>query len=210
MILHRTLRRVFPAFALAILCFAGAPARADGAENPASFIDGFGHRAIAQLTEPDLSDTELFSRFRTLFEEGFDVPFIARSALGRFWPRATETERADYVAAFEDYMVKVYAMKFRQYSGESFQTTGSRPGPGDATSVMTTVVKPDGPQTPIEWIVAEVGGKPKIRDIKIEGVSMITSYRDQFANEILQHNGKVAGLIDALRAKTAEFDANKG
>jgi len=72
------------------------------------------------------------------------------------------------------------------------------------------VVQPDGPATKLEWIVVNVDGKPKIRDIKIEGVSMITTYRDQFASEILQRDGKIAGLIDALREKTASLHANNG
>jgi ABC-type transporter MlaC component len=39
---------------------------------------------------------------------------------------------------------------------------------------------------------------------------MITTHRDQFANEILQHNGEVSGLIEALRAKTASLRSTAG
>jgi phospholipid transport system substrate-binding protein len=196
---------MLPAFALVILSFGGAPAQAGEMQDAVAFIDDFGHRALKQLTEPNLPDAELYKRFRALFEDGFDVPFIAKSALGRFWPRATDQEKSEYMAAFEDYMVQVYAQKFRQYAGQTFQADGSRPGPEDMATVTSTVVEPDGPATKIDWVVGDAGGKQKIRDIKIEGVSMITSYRDQFANEILQHEGKVAGLIEALRQKTAHI-----
>ncbi len=69
--------------------------------------------------------------------------------------------------------------------------------------VFSDLVNPDGSVVKIEWTVANVDGKPKIRDIKVEGVSMITTYRDQFADEILQNNGKIGGLLNALREKTA-------
>jgi len=207
MTLNKTLRGLLPAFALLALCFGPAAARADATQDAAAFIDEFGHRAIQDLTEPNLSDDALYARFRVLFEEGFDVPFIARSALGRFWPRATDEEKAAYLKVFEDYMVQVYAQKFRQYAGQTFAAAGGRPGPDEMVTVFSTVVQPDGPTTKIEWVVGSAGGKRQIRDIKIEGVSLIQSYRDQFANEILQRDGKVAGLIEALRQKTAHIGA---
>jgi len=200
-----TVRRIIPAIALALIFFV-KPASADPSQDAAGFIDEYGHRAIAQLTEPNLSDDELFKRFRALFDEGFDVPTIARSALGRFWPRATDQERTEYLKAFEDYIVEVYANKFRQYSGQTFKVTGSQPVAG-AVVVASTVEKIDGPTTKISWTIGVVDGKQKIQDIKIEGVSLIISYRDQFANEILQHDGKVSGLIDALREKVAHGDS---
>ncbi len=201
-------RHVIPAIVIVLLS-AGAPApsAAGQGQDAVTFINTFGENAISQLTQPDLSDEELFKRFRGLFEQGFDVPYIAKSALGRFWQRANEKERADYVAAFEDYMVKIYAMKFRAYSGESFKASGSQAAPEGGVTVSSTVIKPDGPLTKIDWLVADAGGAQRIRDIKIEGVSMVNSYRDEFANEILQHDGKVAGLIEALRDKTAHLSS---
>lgn len=176
-------------------------------QDASAFIDEFGHRAIVRLTAPNLSDEELVGRFRDLFEEGFDGPYIARSALGRFWPLATDRERAEYVPLFEDYISWVYALIFRHYSGETFRVDRARPESKDIMTIESTVMRPDGPMTKIDWSVANVGGKMKIRDIKIEGVSMIISYRDEFANAIQQHGGRMAGLIEALRDKLAELRA---
>jgi len=183
------------------------PAAANPADDAAKFIDDFGQRAIAALTAPNLSDQELTARFKSLFEEGFDIPFIARSAMGVFWKRATEDERAQYISIFEDYIVEIYASQFRQYSGETFKAKSAQAGPDGSVTVISEVVQPDGPVTPLQWTLAPIDGKYKIRDIKIEGVSMINTYRDQFANEILQRDGKVAGLLEALREKTASLKA---
>jgi phospholipid transport system substrate-binding protein len=205
-------RKVFLTVALiaASLVWPLAQAKADTASDAAAFIENFGHRAIASLTDKSLSDQELTKRFRALFEEGFDVPYIARSALGRFWQRASTEERKEYVPLFEDYIVEVYASQFRDYSGETFKATGSRTDGDDVTVVSAEVQRTDGPATKVEWYVADENGKFKIQDVKIEGVSMITTHRDQFANEILQHDGKVSGLIEALRAKTASLRNQEG
>lgn len=178
---------------------------ADAAADGAQFINDFGHRAVNALTEPDLSDEELVKRFKMYFEEGFDIPFIAKSALGVFWKRATDDERAQYVPLFEDYIVEIYASQFRRYSGQDFKAKFSHAEVDGTVTVICEIVQPDGPVTPLQWTLAAVDGKYKIRDIKIEGVSMINTYRDQFANEILQHDGKIAGLLDALRQKAASL-----
>ena len=186
------------------------PAQAESGDDAVNFVNDFGARAIAALTAPDLSDQELITRFRTLFEEGFDVAFIARSALGRFWPRASQQERAEYLPLFEDYVVHIYAVQFRDYSGERFEAQTARAIPNGGFAVLSDVVRPEGPTTKMEWSIFEVDGKHKIRDIKIEGVSMITTYRDQFANTILQHNGDIAGLIEALKQKNAQLAGHSG
>ena len=191
-----------------IFFLAGGAANADATQDAVTFIDDFGNRAIKDLTGPDLSAADLESRFRGLFEEGFDVPYIARSALGRFWRKANEKERQDYVAAFEDYMVQVYSAKFRQYSGQTFKATSGGPSPGGGINVASAVTNPDKPETKIDWTVDSVDGKLKIRDIKIEGVSMVTSYRDEFAQLVLQNNGEVQGLINTLRQKAEQLSAN--
>lgn len=199
-------RRLLVPVVLAVFGFAAAPsAHADPAQDAAAFIDDFGHRAIAALTAPDLSDQQVTDRFRALFQEGFDVPYVAKSALGVFWRRATEDEKAQYIPLFEEYIAQIYSGLFRQYKGETFTVKSGQTGADNAITVLSDVMRPDGPTTPVQWVITQVDGKLKIRDVKIEGVSMINTYRDQFANEILQRDGKVAGLIDALRKKTASL-----
>ena len=194
-------------FAIAGLT-AAIPAKADPAQDAAAFIDSFGHRAIDALTAPDLSNQQVTDRFQALFEEGFDVPYVARSALGVFWRRATKDEKAEFVPLFKEYIAQIYSGLFRQYKGETFKVKSGQPAGDDMIIVLSEVKSPDGPVTPVQWVVTSVNGKLKIRDVKIEGVSMVSTYRDQFANEILQRNGKVAGLIDALRQKTASLRTN--
>ena len=203
------LRRLIIAL-MPVIFLIGGGVRAEEPEAAVAFINDFGNRAILELTGPELTDKDLQDRFRKLFEEGFDIPYLARAALARFWRKANEQERADYTGVFEDYMVQIYSAKFRQYSGQKFKATGGQPAPGGGFFVASLVSNPDGPETKIDWTVDEVDGKQKIRDIKIEGVSMIQTYRDDFAQVVLQNNGQVQGLIDTLRAKTEQLRADKG
>ncbi len=195
-------RRLFVPIIFVIATLTG-PAAADPAQRARAFIDDFGNRASKALGEKNLSDAELVRRFRTLFQEDFDIPFIARSALGRFWARATDDEKVQYVALFADYIVEIYGPQFRNFSGQGFSAKSAQVGADGFTAVLSEVVKSDGKTSKIEWIISDVGGKLKIRDVKNQGVSLVTTYHDQFTSEIVRHNNRIARLIDALREKTA-------
>jgi phospholipid transport system substrate-binding protein len=174
-----------------------------------AFIDGFGNRAISVLTVDGLSDKELADRFRELFKESFDVPVIGRRVLGRYWPRATDAERAEYLDLFEDYVVQIYALRFRAYSGEGFAARDTRPGTADYLVVNSEVISPgsSAPPVKVDWLVLDAGTSYKIEDVIIEGVSMVATQREEFSSVIRQRGGKVAGLIEALRKKTQNFAA---
>jgi len=180
-------------------------ALADSSQEATNFLNEFGQRAIAALKAPNIPDEELANRFRSIFEEGFDVPFIARSALGRFWVRASAEEQAQYIPLFEDYIVEIYSSQFQEYQIKAFTAQSARAEGDNSVEVFSDFVKPDGSAVKLQWTVANIDGVPKIRDVKVEGVSMIATYRDQFANEILQSDGRIAGLLDTLREKTASL-----
>ena len=57
----------------------------------------------------------------------FDVPGIAKFALGRYWRTLTPEQQTEYTGLFEQMVVKTYADRFSDYNGEQFKVTGSRP-----------------------------------------------------------------------------------
>jgi phospholipid transport system substrate-binding protein len=61
----------------------------------------------------------------------------------------------------------------------------------------------DGSKIPIHWRVRGKGDY-KIVDVLVEGVSMAITQRDEFAAIIQQRDGKVEGLLKALRKKTSK------
>lgn len=206
-------RRFILMSALGSLVLTAAPGRAETAttaDDPAVFIQDFGDRAIAVLTVPNISDRELSDRFRSLFTEGFDVPAVGRRVLGRYWSQAERDGLTDeYLSLFEDYVVQIYALRFRSYSGETFQAQGTRPAPGGFLIVESKVVPLQAPSIPVNWLLTHTEHSYKIHDVIIEGVSMVVTQRSEFASVIGQKGGKVSGLLDVLRAKTAELRSDR-
>ncbi|PWC33600.1 ABC transporter substrate-binding protein [Azospirillum sp. TSO35-2] len=204
-------RRHFVACAalLAVSGWAGhtfiSPAAAQGADQGASaFIQKLGNDAIATFSDKSLSRPQATERFRVLLNAGFDVPYIGRWVLGRYWNSATEPQRAEYQKLFEQMIVNTYAERFVEYSGETFKITGTAPA-GEADSMVTTqIVRPSGPPVNVSWRVRKTPTGFKIIDVVVENVSMGVTQRQEFASVVEQNGGRVDALIQALRQKVGQ------
>jgi phospholipid transport system substrate-binding protein len=197
-------RRKFIALAAAAACLVRPEgARAQNAVPAATaFIDRLAQRAIEGLTAKDIDAGDRAKRFRELFTETFDVPVIGRFALGAPWRTASESDRAEYLKAFEDYIVATYATRFADYGGENIRTTGSRKGDDDEVFVSSDFVRAQGAPVRVVWRLRPVQGSWRIIDVIIEDVSMAITQRDDFTATIQRNGGKISALIEALKSKT--------
>lgn len=201
-------RRHFVACAalLAVSGWAGhtliSPAAAQSADQgAAAFIQKLGDETVATFSNKSLSRDQAVQRFRTLLNAGFDVTYIGRWVLGRYWNSASEAQRAEYQKLFEQMIVNTYAERFVEYSGETFKITGTAPA-GESDSMVTTqIARPNGPPVNISWRVRKAASSYKIIDVVVENVSMGVTQRQEFASVIEQNGGRVDALIQALRQK---------
>jgi len=204
-------RRLFVACAalLAVSSWAGrpllSPAFAQNAEPGASaFIQKLGNDAIATFSNKATPRQQALDHFKTLLYKGFDVPYIGRWVLGRYWNQATEAQQAEYQKLFEQLIVSTYAERFIEYSGETFRIAGSAPEGETDTMVTTQIVRPNGPPINVAWRVRKKDAEYKIIDMVVENVSMGVTQRQEFASVVQQNGGKIDGLIQALRQKVGK------
>lgn len=189
------------AMGLALSVMAHSPARADDLSTRASqFIEGLADKAIAALTEESVSRDERITRFRKLLNEHFAVQTIGRWVLGRYWNRATDKEKEEYLSLFEDLIVITYVDRFTAYSGEKLSVTKSVPANGEDLLVTTVISRPNSTETvEVSWRVREYKDSFKIVDVIVAGVSMGQTQRSEFASVIRRNGGTVEGLLAKLR-----------
>jgi phospholipid transport system substrate-binding protein len=191
--------RLLPLLGLVIVVAFLAPARA--ADDAAGFIAQTGNSVLQLARDQSLSPAQFKQRLRTIALQDFDAPRIAQFVLGRYWRSANDTERQQFVQAFEDYMVQVYATRFRQYSGAQFKVTGQH-ADGNTAMVTTEIERPNGePPAKVIWQVNKGADGYKITDVTIEGISQAVTYRQEFSAVIQQHDGQVSALTEQLRQK---------
>lgn len=201
-----TRRSTLASLFILAMVFGGAPvcARAAAASDATAetFIQGLAEDAVQALTNQAVSRSDRVARFRDLLKANFDVSFIGKWVLGRYWRKATDEQKEEYLRLFEDYVVITYVERFDQYSGESIQVVKTISDPGKDSLVFSEISRPaGGDPIRIDWRVRSHSDIYKIIDVHVEGISMSQSQRKEFASVIRSKGGKVEGLLTVLRAK---------
>lgn len=177
------------------------PALADAAALE-MFIKGLSTRAITDLSNVS-TDKDRAAKLLPILQEFFDMPQIARHTLGAYWKRATPEEQAEYVDIFTQYMSAVYGKRFSEYSGQQLKVQRVREEGGKAT-IFTIVEGAEG-QPRVDWDVATANGTQLITDVRVEGLSLAETHRQEFTSVISSKGGKVQALIDVLKKKVSQL-----
>ena len=181
------------------------PAVAGESGDPAVFVREFSTQAIGVLADHSLSGAHREQAFRELLIAGFDVKAISRFVLGRYWRKATEAERAEFMELFEDLLVATYSRKFSDYSGQTLKVEAIREENEKMAAVASRILRHGGEPIRIDWRLLRRGGSWRIVDVVVEGMSMVLSQRSEFAAVIKGEGGRIEGLLVKLRAKTARL-----
>lgn len=196
----------FVCTALIAIAFTARPpiVAADVQAGPASeFMRAVSDDAIRILRSADLTKEERDARFRALLEERFDMPFIARFALGRYWQTATMQQREAYTRTFTEYVLQVYSARLRDYTRETLRVISERQAGERDVVVDTRIERPSREPLEAQWRVRDVNGRLRIIDVVLAGISMVITQRDEFAAILQRQN--VDGLISAMRVRAEEM-----
>jgi phospholipid transport system substrate-binding protein len=180
---------------------AGAASAGTPEEAPERFVEVLVARVVAALRDQSVGEAQRLDRVDALTAGAFDLARTARIALGRHWKTAPEPERREFAALFRAYVLTSYGRRFRQYADRTFRVTGVEPTGEDV--VVASLV--EGGTTPIRlhWRLARNGEGWRVLDVLVEGVSLLVTFRNEFAAVIERHGGRVAGLLDELRQRVA-------
>ncbi len=183
--------------------FAVDQARLDKAT---ALITSLAENAMQILRASDSSLEEREQIFRRLLRANFDLALIGRFVLGRHWRKASQEQRDDYQRLFGEFVVKTYSSLLGGYTDEEFRFGSARPiGKKGDVLVRTSIIRPDAPPVKTDWRVRTRDGQQRIIDVIIEGISMASTQREEFAS-VIKGQG-MEGLLQALRARTQRLPA---
>ena len=138
--------------AAAVLAATSAPAQQAAA--PAAVVESF-HAALldAMRNARALGARGRERRLRPAMQAAFDLPAMARIAVGPPWTAMAEGERQALASAFADWVVATYANRFDGYAGESFATVGeSALGSGDRLA-RTQLLRPNDSPVQLNYLL---------------------------------------------------------
>jgi len=138
---------------------------------------------------------------RNVLIQAFDLNYMGQQALGKYWSSTSPEQQQRYLKAAVDAEAHAYAERFGQYGGQTLNLGKVTARPNGVTAVDSRLNQSNGQPIKIEWEVRDVGGAPRITDVKIEGVSMVITRRTDFTSYIQNNGGKVEALIQELEAR---------
>ncbi len=167
----------------------------------ADFIQHLADKALVSLSQKSASLVDLEARFREILEEGFDVKYISKISLGRHRKQASKDDLKTYYKLFPEYLVRVYTSRLTKLDTKKVDVTKVLPNGKRDMYVRTIITDGEDKTFDVDWrvrpkkITAEAPEDRhyKIIDVKIEGISMARTQRDDFASRIAESG--MSGLI---------------
>lgn len=128
-----------------------------------------------------------------------DVKILSRSVVGRdAWLKAPVAQQNQFSKQFTLLLIRTYASALSSYTDQRIEFKPLRDDYRtlDRVQVDSTIVQEDGPPIPVSYRLIWQGTEWKVYDFSVDGVSMIESFRAQFANDLSQ--GGLVNLINKL------------
>ena len=127
---------------------------------------------------------------------------ISALALGKYWKTATPQLRADFEQEFKKTMIRLYSTAYASYEDWSINYLPLRlKADAKKTIVKIEIIRSSGQPVAISYRMVNKADGWKVYDIIIEGISLVTNFRNQFKGIIDQGGGSVQALIDHLAKK---------
>ena len=128
---------------------------------------------------------------------------LAKLALGKNWKKASNEQKIEFVDQFRTLLVRTYSKSLQEFSDQKINFFPVRmKADAKRVTVKSEVLQSGGPSIPMDYRLRLKDDAWKVYDIKIDGVSLVTSYRGTFAQEI--RKGGVEGLLKMLHDKNSK------
>ena len=116
------------------------------------------------------------------FNRSFDADYAARLVLGVHGRGAPAGDVADFAAAMADSLTARYGTSLLDFNTKlSVKVKSETPLPGGrGVRVTTQMLRAGKDPIPVDYLLRNVGGKWKVFDVMIEGISYVQAFKNQF------------------------------
>jgi phospholipid transport system substrate-binding protein len=139
----------------------------------------------------------------------FNFIRMTRIAMGRNWRLASPEQQKELAGEFKTLLVRTYSTALSNYREQQIDYRPLRAKPEDTEVTVRSDVRQSGSSQPIsiDYEMEKTPNGWKVYDVKVGGVSLVTTYRDTFASEVKERG--VDGLIKSLATKNSQPERSK-
>lgn len=193
---------------LALLVVAHADNAVASAPTPQEIVEQtantLAERIAGRQDELAANPTALYALVNEVFLPVFDTTYSGRLVLGKHWRTATPEQRQAFIDTFYDFLLRSYSKSVLQFKKDRVRILPPPPGPADPRrSVVRTEMRlDDGTVVPVNYSLYLTPAGWRAFDVRIEGISYVQNYRNQFSAEI-----GAKGIDAVIRRLRADADA---
>jgi phospholipid transport system substrate-binding protein len=137
----------------------------------------------------------------------FDFTRMTALATGVGWRGATPAQQGELVDQFRTLLVRTYSSALSRYQDQTLEFLPPRESSDKNKVIVRSLLKqPGAPSISVDYRMANGPQGWKIYDVVVDGVSLVTTYRDSFGEQV-RGNG-IDGLIRMLSDKNGELAAS--
>ena len=137
----------------------------------------------------------------------FNFQHMTALAVGKDWRKATAPQQQQLSAEFKTLLVRTYSNALTGYKNQKVVFKPFKMNPGETdVMVRTEVQQPGAKAIQLDYSLEKLDNGWKVYDVTVAGISLVSNYRDQFAQEI--RNGGIDGLIQSIATKNKSLESN--
>ncbi|MGB0618900.1 MAG: MlaC/ttg2D family ABC transporter substrate-binding protein [Myxococcota bacterium] len=200
-------RRVFTRSLLSVLAlqlaFVPLTIAADGDDalvaEPTKIIDEAAQKIVAVLARTEESAEVRIGEIEEIAYEIFDFTTMSKLVLARNWRKLDKEKRAEFVREFRTHLSRTYGTRLDNFSDIGVDVYGAQVEVRNDVTVKSRVVGGQFDGSELAYRMRNRKEGWKIIDVVIEGVSLVSNYRSQFATVL--NGGTIDDLITKLKDK---------
>lgn len=129
----------------------------------------------------------------------FDFGKMTRLAVGGDWRKASPEQQEALVREFRTLLVRTYSTALTGFKDQTVEVKPARLSSENDALVQSRINQPSGKPLAIDYKMGKGSKGWQVYDVTIDGISLVTSYRDDFGAKIQQ--GGIDGLLKSLAEK---------
>jgi phospholipid transport system substrate-binding protein len=139
----------------------------------------------------------------------FDFARMTALAMGLNWRKATADQKTQLTDQFRTLLVRTYSTALTKYRDQTIEYKSTRTQPGDTDVTVRSLIKQPGAEAiTIDYSMEKTSASWKVYDVTVAGISLVTTYRDAFTQEV--RSAGVDGLIKRLAEKNRQLETKGG
>jgi phospholipid transport system substrate-binding protein len=192
---------------LALLLLVGAaPARASDADQARATMEKTVADVLAVLGDGSLALQAKKDRIQAIAFERFDFVTMSKLVLKRDWKRFDARQQQEFVEEFKEHLSARYGENLGRYENEKVEVTSHRTETNGDVTVKTVIRGGRYDGTPVDYRLRNQSDW-RVIDVVIENVSLVSSFRQQFA-DVLEKGGPTS-VLAKLKERNAARAAAK-